>query len=439
MKKFLKYVVCVMLMAATIAMLAGCGTSGGSNSMVKGSRVGGTTTQETDTSEDEVEVEEDVYRIDEIDTVEQMIRFENLSNGQLERYTYNGSTYVYDKNEISTTVESLYCGMPVTFEVNKESELLKSVTESNALWIQNDISEFTLNEEEGILTIGPTDYVLSDITRAYQDNERIVYGDISQEDVLSVIGTAKKIISLVVTSGHGTIRLTNTDLFEGGWLTVGTVVSKEIEKDMEFDVSAGTYTVAVANNGYGDNTDVEVKANEVTLVDCNKLKGEGPKYCKIKFTVPYDGAKLYINGKETDYSKEVTLQYGAYSLQVEAEGYATWSRTLVVASETATIGVVLSAESETESETSSDDSSTSTESASSGTAGSLAGSLAGSEAGSTSGSSSSSSSSSTTGTSSSTSGSTSSSSSTSTVSDDTLSTLSDLISNLAGSSDDDDD
>ncbi|SDB24978.1 hypothetical protein [Eubacterium oxidoreducens] len=429
MKKHLRLIGCIVLVVAVLTVAGGCGTTSRSGGLVKGSRVGGTATESTQTSSEETQMEEDVYRIDEIDTVEQMIRFENLSNGQLERYTYNGSTYIYDKNEISTTVDSLYCGMPVTFEVNESSELLKSVTESNALWIQEDISNFSIDEQEGVLTIGSTDYKLSDDARVYQNNERITYEDISQEDVLSVIGTARKIISLVVTSGHGTIRLTNTDLFEGGWLTVGTVVSKEVEKDMEFDVSAGTYTVAVANNGYGDHTQVEVKENEVTLVDCSKLKGDGPQYCKIKFSIPYDGAKLYINGKETDYSKEITLQYGAYSLQVVAKEYETWSRTLMVASETATIGVVLSAQSDTESETSTDDSSSTQSSTdSSATAGSLAGSLAGSTAGTAS------SSSSTTST-----GSTTSSSSTSSVSDDTLSTLSNLISNLTGSSDDDDD
>ncbi len=440
MKKYKVMILSCLVGILLAALLTGCGSKS-NKSMVKGSRIAGDVVAEKETSTTEEIEQEELYRIDEIDQQEDMIRFENISTGQLERYTYNSSTYIYDKNEISTTIDSLYCGQIVTFEINDNSQLLKSVKESDALWNLSEVKEFSIDVAEGLLTIGKSQYYLTDASRIYQDGNRISLENISNSDTLRVIGDEKQIVSIVVVSGHGTIRLTNTDLFDGGWITVGRLISKQVTKDMEIEIAAGQYTLALAHKGYGDATQIEVKSGEVTVVDCNQLKGNGPQYGKVTFSIPYDGAKLYINGKETSYKKGISLQYGAYSIQVKAEGYATWSRTLMVASKEAKIGVVLSEESDSDSETSSDSDSSSSDNTA--TAGSKAGSLAGSKAGSSASSSSSTSSSTSTNSSSSSntdsssSGSTSDSSSTSTISDDTLSTLSDLVSKLTNTSDDD--
>ena len=39
----------------------------------------------------------------------------------------------------------------------------------------------------------------------------------------------------------------------------------------------GVYTVAVANKGYGGSTEVEIRRGQTTVLDLEKLKGEGPK------------------------------------------------------------------------------------------------------------------------------------------------------------------
>lgn len=60
-------------------------------------------------------------------------------------------------------------------------------------------------------------------------------------------------------------------------MQLGDRIFAEITKDMSLDVPEGSYTLAVANNGWGGSTDIEIKRGETTKVNLNDLKGEGPK------------------------------------------------------------------------------------------------------------------------------------------------------------------
>ena len=110
---------------------------------------------------------------------------------------------------------------------------------------------------------------------------------------------------------------------------------------MSLDVPEGSYTLAVANNGWGGSTDIEVKRGETTKVNLNDLKGEGPKKSSILFEVDVQGAKIYVDGKEIDYTSPVEITYGKHTLKVTADGYDTWTRTLYVNSKEATIQITI--------------------------------------------------------------------------------------------------
>lgn len=74
-------------------------------------------------------------------------------------------------------------------------------------------------------------------------------------------------------------------------MQLGDRIFAEITKDMSLDVPEGSYTLAVANNGWGGSTDIEIKRGETTKVNLNDLKGEGPKKSSILFEVDVQGAK----------------------------------------------------------------------------------------------------------------------------------------------------
>ena len=124
-------------------------------------------------------------------------------------------------------------------------------------------------------------------------------------------------------------------------MQLGDRIFAEITKDMSLDVPEGSYTLAVANNGWGGSTDIEIKRGETTKVNLNDLKGEGPKKSSILFEIDVQGAKIYVDGSEIDYTSPVEITYGKHTLKVTADGYDTWTRTLYVNSKEATIQITI--------------------------------------------------------------------------------------------------
>jgi hypothetical protein len=151
-----------------------------------------------------------------------------------------------------------------------------------------------------------------------------------------------------ITTAQGTLALTNTELFEGSFVQLGTKIFAEITPDMELQVPEGTYDLIVANNGWGGSEEVTIVRGQTTTVDLNELKGKGPTKGKIQFLIDVEGAVLVIDGQAVDYEEPVKLTYGTHSLVVYATGYDTWKRNLYVNSKESTIVISLTDEEDSE-------------------------------------------------------------------------------------------
>ena len=448
-------------------LLAGCASGDSSgNTLVKGTHLGGNTPYtegSDDSSEEDTDATQGLYRVLAVDDDEGFIRLEDLDTGLLRDYDYGLYTEVFDKNNVATTDDSLYAGLVVSAEITENPDegtaKLQTVKVSDAVWTMTDVTNFSVDEEADAFYIGKTIYRMTEDTKVFSGDTQVHVSTLTGDDTVTVIGDEKNIISVMISLGHGTVHLKNSEDFIGGWITIGKRFSSEITEDMTIDMPEGTYTLAVTSeDGHGDSKEIEVVRNEMTEVDLSEFEGEGPKVCKLTFDVKTKGAKVYLNGvkQKTKDGKVNEVKYGVYTLLVKAEGYDDWSVRLMVSSETATITIDMD---ELSSETDSDDSTTTTEdedsdssssssttssTASSGYAGAYAGSKAGSLAGSSAGSSGSSGSSSSSYSDSSGISSLgtiisaltgSSSSSSSSSSSDTLSTISSIVDIIGGSSD----
>ena len=120
---------------------------------------------------------------------------------------------------------------------------------------------------------------------------------------------------------------------------------------MDLEIPEGTYTITVANKGYGGSREYEVTRDTTTVVDLNELKGEGPKKGSIRFVIgttdQNEEAEIVfrIDGEEVAYDEPIELTYGVHSIGAKSFGYETYAKKLFVNSETATIVIALDTES----------------------------------------------------------------------------------------------
>lgn len=332
----------------------------------------------------------DLFMIMSIDMGEESLILEQLVTGKQYMYYYGLTTSFLDKYGNHAPVSSFEPGRVVTIGSKDTEGRLMQIQLSDAVWEYSDIVRFSIDEERGIFTIADTKYSYDADLYVNSDGQALWLADLDPMDEIRAVGIGKKILSVSVTSGHGRLELQNTELFNGSYMQIGRDIFSEVTENMTMELPEGTYTVTVANNGYGGSKDITITRGETTTLNLEELKGEGPKYGNILFAIDVQDAKLLIDGKEVDYSEAIPIQYGLHSLIVTADNYSTYSKKLYVNSNEATI-VIMMQEPDTVSTAAGSSSSSGTDSGAAtdsgtatdggdaaGTAGSLAGSLAGS-------------------------------------------------------------
>lgn len=282
-----------------------------------------------------------LYILTGIDKKRKVASFQQVKSARQSEYTYDTGTRFLDKYGNTKSIDSFIPGDVAEITVSRDQQKLNSLQLSGDVWVQEDISNYTVDESIHAVTIGQTKYSYDPEMDIFSGNARVSFSSLGKADVLRAVGMDKKLISLAITKGHGYLALSNTKLFEGSFICVGDKIFEEVTPNMQMEVPEGTYLVTVANNGYGGSKEVTVTREQTTSLNLDELKGEGPKYCKITFDVGVEGAVLKIDGKKKDYSKPVKVKYGIHTITVEADGYEAITEKLVVNSEEAEIEIAL--------------------------------------------------------------------------------------------------
>ena len=303
-----------------------------------------------------------LYILTGIDKNRKIASFQQVKSARQSEYTYDTGTRFLDKYGNTKSIDSFIPGDVAEITVSGDQQKLNSLQLSGDVWVQEDISNYTVDESIHAVTIGQTKYSYDPEMDIFSGNARVSFSSLGKADVLRAVGLDKKLISLAITKGHGYLALANTKLFEGSFICVGDKIFEEVTPNMQMEVPEGTYLVTVANDGYGGSKEVTITREQTTSLNLDELKGEGPKYCKITFDVGVEGAVLKIDGKKKDYSKPVKVKYGIHTIIVEADGYEAITEKLVVNSEEAEIEIALTSASgsdSSKSDSSSDTNSTS--------------------------------------------------------------------------------
>lgn len=273
--------------------------------------------------------------------------FQNVDTGRQEEFTYGGGTYMYNRYGESTIASRIPMGTLVYLTYTEDNFLL-SLEETTDAFLFEDMTDYRLDMEKAMITVLGKNYFYEEDLKVFSRDNLIALNEVSSLDALTIRGKGNKVVSIVVSRGHGTVSLKNTALFEGGMVSIGNVEAQVIAPDMRLEVPEGTYMLSVANDGYGGSQEITVNRFEELEVDLEPLKGEGPKYCQLTISAEPENTVVTLDGVQLDYSQVQTLKYGVYALKAKAEGYESWSGKLVVSSEEASMSIRLESLSDSE-------------------------------------------------------------------------------------------
>ena len=334
----------------SMILLAGCGQQTRPVSTAQYYNPAKETTADTEEAEGagaKTSIGTDLYLIIGNDMTNEQLNLKQLVSGKQYLYVYSLSTDFQDKYGNSATTVDFEPGRVIHIgKKDGEGRLLQAQI-ADEVWEYSDITKYSVDTERGIFKIADSKYSYDADLFVESNGEKIRLSDLNEKDKIRVVGIGTKILSVSVTTGQGILELRNTSVFEGSFIQVGSKIFAQITHNMKLEIPEGTYTVTVANEGYGGSTEVEIARGEVCTLDLDELKGEGPKTGSITFYIDVEGATLSIDGDTVDYSAPVVLTYGVHELHAEADGYDDFDKKLFVNSAAANIDISLTGDSTT--------------------------------------------------------------------------------------------
>ena len=160
------------------------------------------------------------------------IQLQNIATSK--RYTlgYDGTTRIFDKNDVAISMQQLKEGSVVTVRFYRPDKSLSYIKENaDALNLPN-LSNYELDLNNGEITVGKETYLLSSSVVVVSNGIETEPFELNAMDVISVWGYQDRIYGINVEKGHGYLRLENEDYFVNGWVDVGDKVIQKIEEDM---------------------------------------------------------------------------------------------------------------------------------------------------------------------------------------------------------------
>ncbi len=277
------------------------------------------------------------------------IQLQNIATSK--RYTlgYDGTTRIFDKNDVAISMQQLKEGSVVTVRFYRPDKSLSYIKENaDALNLPN-LSNYELDLNNGEITVGKETYLLSSSVVVVSNGIETEPFELNAMDVISVWGYQDRIYGINVEKGHGYLRLENEDYFVNGWVDVGDKVIQKIEEDMLLVVPEGTFNAMVSNKGSSAMQEITFARNEEMVWDLGSVEITVVQTGKIIFTLTPATAKMVIDGREVNTSKPVELTYGLHSMRITADGYDTVAQYIKVAEPSANVSVELEKSSEPES------------------------------------------------------------------------------------------
>ena len=254
---------------------------------------------------------------------------------------YDGTSKIYDKYGSLTVIDQISPGDVVDVTFLKSKKLLNSMSRSAEVWTYDDVDDFEIDALNKIMMIDGGDYRFDDDLLIFSGGSKAQLMDINGCDRLKIFGNDRNIYSIVIEQGHGYLRLKGQDYFVGGWIEVGKII-RTVSEDMLLPVPVGKYDIKLKNGEYEGVRNVVIESNRETELDVSDMVTvDSTMYGNVIIVTEPSDAEIFVDGKEADKSKPLSLEYGIHQLIARSEGYESLTQYIKVGQENATLEITL--------------------------------------------------------------------------------------------------
>lgn len=277
-----------------------------------------------------------------MDMENKLVDFVSIQDGAKYSLIYHGGVHVLDSKGKDVGIGSVACGDVVDVTYYGDTEKLVSLQPSSRVSTYTEVKKFIYDPEKHMASYGGKSLKLSDYVRAFSAAEPIGLADINTEDEVTVSVWNGTLLSVVVTKGHGYVRLLNQGTYIGGFVEIGKDVIVPVTADMLVAVGEGEYTLRISKNGYSGEKKVIVTRDREINVDLSDVAIPSGT---VTFAVEPEDVEAEIQVDRTAIAdKTYTGLYGEHELSIKADGYDSFRGSFRINDTTKTLHVTLQAE-----------------------------------------------------------------------------------------------
>ena len=300
----------ILLFAVFACALCGCGQDNSGNIIIYND------------TEEEAAVREElsaVCVITEMNLEEGYIRVNDCMDDSERVLLYHGGVEVKDRYGKEIAISGIGCGSIVDISYYSDTEKIVSIALDGKASVLKNITKFAANPDDEKASYKGTTVKLSPVAAAYDGDRKLKINEVSTEDEVTLNIYNNKLYSVVITKGHGYVRLKNQDTYVGGMVEIGYGVIVPVTGDMLLTVQEGEYTLRISKDGYSDTKEVKVKRDREVSVDLKAIAVPSGTVT-INIDEEIKDAHILVNDTEV-FGNIFTGQYGKYDLKIKAEGY----------------------------------------------------------------------------------------------------------------------
>lgn len=287
-----------------------------------------------DKTEDETskEYSENVFKavVLELNIEDKTMILQRTSSTNRVKYSYTGGTDITNRYGEIMSAAQLNIGEVVEVEVSSENGKITYVKICEEDFDYPGVTNFKVDKDNKMILVGSEKYIYTDNT-VFVNNGKIISPDnLESIDVITLKGYDRQVESVIVTSGHGYVRLDTTEFFLGGYVEIGEKIVESITENMVLAVPVGQYTMTVTKDKTQGSKEIIINGNEEIRVNLIEFQKEAVRLGTLSFKINPSGAKLTIDGVEKDYSKIIDVAFGTHKVVVTAKGYEPYAQMITV-------------------------------------------------------------------------------------------------------------
>lgn len=275
------------------------------------------------------------------DTEKSQLQIRDMDSDIISTLTYGATSVITDRYKTEQDGSRVPVGQILKATYRTSDAKLVTAEVPEEVWEYQDVTKFSFVADDNMLKVAGKKYQYSDITYCSSSGNEVEPMEFNNHDILTIRGVGIKVYSVVRTSGHGYIRLTNYEDFVGGMAEVSKNIIVPISENMLITAGEGTYRLTLCKKGAAVTKTVTVQNDKETVVDFSDYVATGRSIGEVTFAIEPDGADLYINNTAVNYDKPISLQYGKYNVTVSLTGYETYTGVLDVEEASKTINIDL--------------------------------------------------------------------------------------------------